>query len=339
MTGGAGAAPDHGAAPTVSAVVPTRDRPELLRGALAAIDAQEYPGRIETIVVYDRCAPDLSLERDDARRPVRVLRNAGTPGLAGARNTGIRAATGELVGFCDDDDEWLPGKLAAQVAALRATGAEFACCGIRVRYDDREHDRVLPLERVPFAALLRDRLTELHPSTFLVRRDALLGHGEPGGSAPDGAEPPGTGPDGIGPDGIGLVDERIPGSYAEDYEFLLRAARRKPLVNVPEPYALVRWHRRSYFTGRWETISAALEWLLARYPEFATSPPGLARLTGQIAFARAAGGDRRAALHWARRTLARNPREPRAYLALAVAGRVVPPDLLLRVLHRRGRGI
>ena len=44
-------------APTVSAVVPTRDRPELLRAALAAIRAQDYPGRIEVLVVHDRCEP------------------------------------------------------------------------------------------------------------------------------------------------------------------------------------------------------------------------------------------------------------------------------------------
>jgi glycosyltransferase involved in cell wall biosynthesis len=301
-------------APTVSAVVPTRDRPELLRAALAAIRGQDYPGRIEILVVHDRCEPDPALELTGSRRSVRVLRNARTPGLAGARNTGIRAATGALVGFCDDDDEWLPGKLTAQVAALDATGAEVACCGIRVRYGDRDVDRSLPLERVPLAALLRDRLAELHPSTFLIRRDALL-------------------------DGIGLVDEEIPGGYAEDYEFLLRAARRAPLANVPAPHALVRWHRRSYFAERWEMISEALQWLLARYPEFGTQPRGTARVTGQIAFARAASGDRRGAVRWARRTLASSAREPRAYLALAVAAGAVRPERILRGLHRRGRGI
>jgi glycosyltransferase involved in cell wall biosynthesis len=300
--------------PAITAVVPTRDRPELLRAALDAIAAQDYPGPIETIVVYDQSEPPASLAAAGPRRTVRVLRNTRTPGLAGARNTGIRAATGDLVGFCDDDDEWLPGKLTAQVAALDATGAELTCCGIRIRYDGRDTDRSLPLERVPLAALLRDRLTELHPSTFLIRRAALL-------------------------DGIGLVDEEIPGSYAEDYEFLLRAARRAPLANVPAPHTLVRWHRRSYFAQRWEMISDALQWLLDRYPEFATEPRGAARVTGQIAFARAATGDRRGAVRWAWRTLAHNPREPRAYLALAVASRVVRPDRVLRALHRRGRGI
>lgn len=298
---------------SVTAVVPTRDRPELLRAAIAAILGQEYPGDIEVIVVHDQSEVDDSIAVVDPHRAVRVITNTRSPGLAGARNTGILAATGDLVAFCDDDDEWLPGKLAAQVAAL-SPDAEFACTGIRVSYDGSTVDRLLSMDRVPLAALLRSRLTELHPSTFLIRRTALV-------------------------DGIGLVDEEIPGSYGEDYEFLLRAARRAPLVNVTEPYVLVRWHKRSYFAQRWETISTALQWLLGRYPEFAEEPRGEARIAGQIAFAHAALGHRRESVRWVRRTLRRNPREPRAYLALAVAGRAVRADTVLRKLHQRGRGI
>ncbi|QGN49361.1 glycosyltransferase [Micromonospora sp. WMMD558] len=302
--------------PSVSAVVPTRDRPELLRSAVRAILDQDYPGDVEVVVVYDRSEPDPTLaELSRPGRPVRVVRNERTPGLAGARNTGTLAATGELIAFCDDDDEWLPGKLRAQVDALAAVpGAEFVSCGIRVSYDGHTVDRSLPRDRVTLADLLRDRMTELHPSTFVIRAAALR-------------------------DGFGLVDEEIPGSYAEDYEFLLRAARSAPLVNLRTPYVLVRWHKRSYFAQRWDTISEALQWLLERYPEFGTQPAGEARVTGQIAFARAASGDRQGALRWARRTIRRNPREPRAYLALAVAGRVVRADAVLRTLHKRGRGI
>ncbi|MDG4769400.1 MULTISPECIES: glycosyltransferase family A protein [unclassified Solwaraspora] len=304
-----------GRAPTISVVVPTRDRPELLREAIAAICEQDYPAPVDVVVVYDQSTPDTTLASDDPHRPVRVISNGRTAGLAGARNSGILAATGELVAFCDDDDRWLPGKLAAQVDELLAhPDAEFVSCGIQVSYDGTVNDRVLDLDSVSLAALLRDRMTELHPSTFLIRRAALV-------------------------DGFGLVDEEIPGSYAEDYEFLLRAARSAPLRNLRTPYVLVRWHKRSYFAQRWDTIATALQWLLDRYPEFATEPAGEARVAGQIAFAEAAAGHRRGAIRWARHTLARNPREPRAYLALAVASRAVRPDLVLRTLHKRGRGI
>ena len=70
--------------PTVGVVIPTRDRPELLRRTLAAVRAQDYPGRLRVIVVFDQAEPDWRLA-DDADRPVMVLANWRQPGLAGAR--------------------------------------------------------------------------------------------------------------------------------------------------------------------------------------------------------------------------------------------------------------
>jgi glycosyltransferase involved in cell wall biosynthesis len=306
--------------PDVDVVVPTRDRKELLRRSIDAILAQDYPGGIRVVVVHDQSERDASVERTGtdaagAGRSVEVTENVRRPGLAGARNSGILYASAPLVAFCDDDDLWLPHKLRRQVQVLREDpAAAFVCCGIRVLYGDQVHDRTLPYARVELRSLLRDRLVELHPSTFLMRREAVLS-------------------------GFGLVEEDIPGSYAEDYEFLLRAARWAPLRNVPEVGVEALWHEQSYFTARWETISEALTWLLERYPEFADVPAGEARVTGQIAFACAAQGDRSQAFRWARHTLRRNPSEPRAYLAMGVASGAVRADTVMRQLHRRGRGI
>lgn len=301
--------------PAVGVVVATRDRPELLRAALASILEQDYAGPITCQVVFDQSEPDRSLESADPHRRVQVTTNGRVAGLAGARNSGVLALDTELVAFCDDDDVWLPGKLTAQVGVLsRDPEAAFVCTGIAVRYDGRRSERILPAERVTFEDLLRSRCSELHPSSFLMRREALV-------------------------DGFGLVSESVPGSYGEDYEFLLRAARFAPIRNVPEVYVEVLWHARSYFGSRWETISTALRWLLERYPEFASVPAGEARLTGQIAFAEAARGNRGAACRWAGRTVRRRTGEPRAYLALAVASGAVRADTILRQLHRRGRGI
>lgn len=301
--------------PSVTVVIATRNRPELLHTAIDSVLAQDYPGDVRCLVVFDQSDPDKELASGDEHRGVRVIVNERTPGLAGARNTGILAADGELIAFCDDDDVWLPGKLRAQVAVLRAdSAAELVCCGIRVDYDDTVIDRRLDRTAVTFPELLRSRVTELHPSTFVMRRRALV-------------------------NGIGLIDEEVPGSYGEDYEFLLRAARRTPIRNVPEVHVRVLWHKRSYFAQRWRTIAEGLDWLLERYPEFRFVPRGYGRIAGQIAFAEAASGRRRAALRWTRRTLRANWREPRAYLALAVAARVLNADKIVQWLHRRGRGI
>ena len=87
---------------------------------------------------------------------------------------------------------------------------------------------------------------------------------------------------------IGLVDEQIPGSYGEDYDWLLRAARRRPIVAVEQPLVEVYWHWQSFFAERWEAIADALAYLLGKHPELRADRQGLARIQGQIAFAQAA---------------------------------------------------
>ncbi len=300
---------------SVTVVVPTRDRPELLRKSIAAIVAQRYGGPIEVVVVYDQSEPDLGLTRDDPDRSVRVVTNQRTPGLAGGRNTGILAATSELVAFCDDDDVWLPGKLEAQAEALAGGPTlELVTTGTLVDYRGKLTPRVLDDDRITFDRLVRSRTPEAVASSFLVRREALL-------------------------DGIGLVDEAIPGSFGEDYDLLLRAARRRPVGNVPRPLVRYLRNEQSFFTVRWQTIIDALDFLLAKHPELRDHPAGLARIEGQQAFARAALGQRREARATARRVLAHNRREPRAYLALLATTPLVRADRVLRLLQRFGRGI
>jgi glycosyltransferase involved in cell wall biosynthesis len=301
--------------PPVSVVVPTRDRPQLLRRAVTAILGQRYEGPVECVVVFDQSRPDLPWGELPADRRLILIGNRRTPGLAGARNSGILAATGALVAFCDDDDEWLPEKLARQVERLLARpDAAVSTTGILVRYKDRTTTRLAPTTVVTHRQLLLSRLTELHPSTVLARRRQLL-------------------------DGIGLVDEQIPGSYAEDYEWLLRAARHAPILAVPEPLVVIHWHQSSFFADRWRTIIAALTYLVDKHRELQQEPSGLARIYGQIAFAHAALGERGPARRWARRTLSLNRRERRAYLALAISLGLLKAKTVMRLAHVAGRGI
>jgi glycosyltransferase involved in cell wall biosynthesis len=300
--------------PTVSVVIATRDRPQLLAKAVEAVHAQDYPGTVECVVVFDQAEPDTLIARQDPRRPVVVVRNDRTPGLAGARNTGATAASGELLAFCDDDDVWRPAKLRLQVARLAETSADVAVSGIHVSYGDKTITRVPRPEDVTHAELLRRRVMEAHPSTVLVRRSAFF-------------------------DTIGLVDEEIPGSFAEDYDWMLRAAAAGPIAVVSEPLVTVLWGRTSHFNRKWATISEALQYLLRKHPGFADDPRGLARVQGQIAFAHAALGERPAARSWALRTLRNSWRERRAYLALLVSLRLLSADQVLRLAHATGRGI
>jgi glycosyltransferase involved in cell wall biosynthesis len=300
----------------VGVVIPTRDRPELLRRAVAAVRAQDYPGPVRVVVVYDQSRPDPGLA-GGGPRPVQVLPNTRLPGLAGARNTGIRALDTELVAFCDDDDVWSPGKLRAQVPALRrAAGAEFATCAIEVEYEGLRTPRLAGRDRIGLAELTRSRMSMLHSSTFLARRAAL------------------TDPARIGP-----VAEDAPGSQNEDWDLLLRAAGRAPIVHVDQPLVRVRWGRSSFYAHEYATKIASLRWMLARHPELRACRPGAARVYGQLACWSAATGDRRAAWRWARRAARQHWREPRTAIALAAVTGAVRVETVLAALHRRGRGI
>jgi glycosyltransferase involved in cell wall biosynthesis len=304
----------NGHHPSVTVVIATRNRPELLRRAIDAVVAQRYDGTIEVVVVFDRSEPEHELESDAPLRRVRVTTNARTPGLPGGRNTGICVSRSELVAFCDDDDEWLPDKLAVQVDHLtRHGGCGFVTTGIRISFEGTFHDRPSPTDVLTTAALVHDRTTEAHPSTFLMHRTLL--------------------------DRIGLVDEEIPGGYSEDYDLLLRAARATEVRCVREPLVVVRWHQSSYFADRWSTIVDAQRYLMAHHPEFAAHRRAEARLRAQVAFALAALGRRGDAVREIGAVVARWPFEKRWPVAAFVALGIVSPDRALRWAHRAGRGI
>lgn len=300
---------------SVSVIVATRDRPELLSRAIDAILDQRYGGFVEVLTVFDQSEPDGSIEHSAEQRSVRVLANTRTPGLPGARNTGALASEQDILAFCDDDDVWSPGKLEAQVALLDSDPAmEVATCGLFVDAKGRTTIRVLGRDRITFRDLLRSRVTEAHPSTYVVRRNAML-------------------------DGIGLVDEKIPGGYGEDYDWLLRAARRHDIGAVRLALAKVYWHRSSFFAERWQTIIDALEYLLVKHPEFEEEPQGLARIQGQQAFALAALHRGREARAKARDALRHSRTEWRAYLAYLVSTRLLRSESALRLLQAFGRGV
>ncbi len=88
--------------------------------------------------VRERFASDTNVSKLTGyvnRTPVRIilLDNSEGKGAAGARNTGIKAATGRYIAFLDSDDRWTEGKLKKQLcfmenkrAAFSFTGYEFA---------------------------------------------------------------------------------------------------------------------------------------------------------------------------------------------------------------------
>ncbi len=112
-------------APLVSAVIPTRNRPEIVLRAIRSAFGQSI-ANLEVIVVIDgpdKASEDALAAIDDPR--LRVISLGESVGGSEARNTGVRAARAPWVAFLDDDDEWLPQKLELQLDAAKSIQAKY----------------------------------------------------------------------------------------------------------------------------------------------------------------------------------------------------------------------
>lgn len=304
-----------GELPPVSAVVPTHHRPELMRRAVQSILDQTYAGEIEVVVVFDDCPVELPAIPAAPGRSVRAVTNQRVPGLAGARNSGILAARHEFIAFLDDDDHWMPTKLAAQMAVFAAHPAT-GLVGTGMLVDDGRttHERLAPQAVVSHDDLVRDRIPGLHSSSFVFRREVLVDH-------------------------VGMIDEDLPGAQGEDYDVLLTTAELAPIQVVNRPLVSVRWSGGSYFYGRWGPYAEGHMYLLDKHPGLRSHHGALARLSSQIGFALAADGRRRQSRRWLRQSLRHRPLTLRAWLGLLVSYRLISATRIARLAHLTGRGI
>jgi glycosyltransferase involved in cell wall biosynthesis len=107
-----------GEPPTVSVIVPARDAAPTVAATIRALDAQDFAGDWEAILVDDGSTDATVAAATAVGSPrLRVLEGDGN-GAAAARNLGVRAARAPLVAFTDADCAPAPGWLSAGVAAL-----------------------------------------------------------------------------------------------------------------------------------------------------------------------------------------------------------------------------
>ena len=110
---------------TVSVIIPTYKNRGGLIGSVKSALSQDYDGLIEVIVVDDndpqstfrKHTEELMNQYKDNDK-VKYIRHEVNKNGAAARNTGLRAAKGDLIAFLDDDDLFLQGKLTRTTALL-----------------------------------------------------------------------------------------------------------------------------------------------------------------------------------------------------------------------------
>ena len=166
--------------PKVSALIPTRNRPVLVERAIRSVLTQTY-WDLEVIVVID--GPDSATVRalsaiDDHR--LRIIPLETSVGGAEARNVAARAARGEWVAYLDDDDEWLPNKVAAQLQVAEASSRKnsalvvskflFRCPG----KPDGIRPRRLPAKNERLCEYMFDFSCSFQTSTFFCARELMM---------------------------------------------------------------------------------------------------------------------------------------------------------------------
>src|SRR5882724_11167373 len=101
--------------PQASVIIATHNRPHLLP---RAIESAFSAGTDVEVVVVDDASTDRTAEVCRSLPSIRYVRADRNQRVAGARNLGIMASTGEYLTFLDDDDLRLPGSLDRQIRAL-----------------------------------------------------------------------------------------------------------------------------------------------------------------------------------------------------------------------------
>ena len=241
----------------VSVIIPTYNRAALVTEAVESVLGQTFQD-FEVVVVDDGSTDDTSERLAQYRSKVLVLKTCHG-GIAHARNAGIKAARGRYLAFLDSDDRYLPHKLELQVALMERfpdvglVCSEFSAVGDGVDEEfhlktyhstafrngvsyDRYFDEAMPLEqagidcppwsnRNVYLGRIFDRYLHalfVSTNTSMLRRSVI---GE-----------------------VGLQDESLP--LFEEYDFMLRVAKRHRVAFVDVPTYVLRYHEGQVSTTR-----------------------------------------------------------------------------------------
>ena len=166
--------------PLVTVIIPTFNRPELLRGAIGSILEQTYKNW-DIIVINDAGidVESLILSLNQTQR-IHYINQEHNCGPCAARNAGLVLAQGDIICFLDDDDRFLPNHLETVVSALRQPEIELVYTDARYVQEVIENGqrRVLtysaPYRGIPYS---RNRLLVenfIPINTWALRRELIL---------------------------------------------------------------------------------------------------------------------------------------------------------------------
>ncbi len=241
---------DTNSQPLVSIIIPCREGQKTIVAAIQSLLQQTY-SHTEIIVVSDYNLNDIE-EKKKADSLSSVILSAFSTlpegklciidgkkkGPGTARDTGIKAARGELIAFIDDDDLWSqPEKLERQVAYLQAH-PEIEVVGVEKVFFIHEGGEAMKTLTNPLDPMIvRNQMLMRNPliaSSVLMRKSAYI--------KSNGFKPM---------------------YLAEDYDLWIRINRKKPVIaNVPNTSITYTWRKTSASRKRRFGIAQAVAWLV-----------------------------------------------------------------------------
>lgn len=165
-----------------SIIIPTHDRPLLLKRTLDSLIAQTCQD-FKVVIVSDSATylpPYVELAKLDKRFDF-VLRCSGEPGPAASRDMGMAIADGEYILFLDDDDTYRPDHLARLKARLLQDKPELLFHDLQIHNEDRSVSPPLPLpgdRTISLAGVTADSVyvrNSIPNCCLAFRRDVLQG--------------------------------------------------------------------------------------------------------------------------------------------------------------------
>jgi GT2 family glycosyltransferase/Flp pilus assembly protein TadD/MoaA/NifB/PqqE/SkfB family radical SAM enzyme len=206
------------APPLVSVIVPTFNRPEMLKETLKSILDQTY-ATFEIIVVNDYGEDVSNVVNDlNPRGNIRYIRHETNKGLAAARNTGIKSAKGKYIAYLDDDDMFFPDHLQTLVDLLGHSEFKVAYTDAFRAHQKKVNGRYVVVKRdVPYSfdfdydRILTDNFVPV--LCFMHEKSCL--------------------------DEVGLFDEEL--TTQEDWDLWIRMSRKFKFAHIPKVTCEFNW--------------------------------------------------------------------------------------------------
>jgi glycosyltransferase involved in cell wall biosynthesis len=197
--------------PLVTVIIPTYNRGWIVKDAIDSVLEQDFID-YELIVIDDGSDDNTPQILKAYGNKINMLHQPNK-GVSAARNRGIAAASGRLIAFLDSDDQWLPGKLSAQIkffqdhpeAVINQTQELWIRNGVRVNPKKRHHK---------FSGMIFEKslaLCLVSPSAVMIKKSLFSV--------------------------VGVFDEQLPA--CEDYDLWLRISCRYP-VDLIEKALIVK---------------------------------------------------------------------------------------------------